>query len=98
MDENEKLTPQQMAIELSAEFTPHDALALGDLSREELVAQYEARQALFDYIDALWDKAKNDGRVTGHDPADQPRFSAIAGLRDLATELLANAENAGGGD
>jgi hypothetical protein len=94
VDEREKLPPQQMAIELCDEFTPHDVIALGDLSPYALVAQYEARQALFDHIDAMWDKATNDS----HDPANNPRFSAIAALRDLATELLTNAENAGGGD
>ncbi|MDT7783012.1 MAG: hypothetical protein QOF58_1431 [Pseudonocardiales bacterium] len=59
-----------------------------------LVAQHEARQALSDYIDGLWDKAKSDGR----DPANDPQFSAVAGLRDLAQELLSNVENAGGGE
>lgn len=93
MDESEKLPAWQMAIELCDGFTLHDVIALGELSPDALVAQYEARQALFDYIDAMWDKAKNDG----HDPANEQRFSAIAGLRDLAAELLANAENAGGG-
>ena len=94
VDEDEELDPQQMAIELCDGFTSHDHIGLGELSPDALVAQYEARQALFDYVDALWDKAKNDGR----DPANDPQFSAVAGLRDLAAELLANAENVGGGD
>ncbi|MEO6089761.1 MAG: hypothetical protein ABIQ18_42305 [Umezawaea sp.] len=92
MDEDDELDAQQMAIELCDGFTPHDVIGLGELDREALVGQYEARQALFDYVDALWDKAKDDG----HDPANDPRFSAVAGLRDLAQELLSNAENAGG--
>lgn len=94
MDDDDELDAQQMAIELCNGFTPHDVIGLGALDREALVAQYEARQALFDYVDALWDKAKDDG----HDPANDPRFSAVAGLRDLAQELLSNAENAGGDD
>jgi hypothetical protein len=94
VDDTEELDHQQMAIELCDGFTPHDVIGLGELDREALVAQYEARQALFDYVDALWDKAKTDGR----DPANDPQFSAVAGLRDLAQELLSNAENAGGGD
>lgn len=92
VDEDEVLDPQQMAIEVCNGFTPHDLIALGELSPDALVGQYEARQALFDYVDAMWDKAKADGRQ----PADDPLFSAVAGLRDLAAELLSNAENAGG--
>lgn len=77
MDKREELPPQQMAIELCNELTPHDVIAFGDLSPDALVTQYEARQVLFDHIDAMWDKANNDG----HDPANDPRFSAIAALR-----------------
>jgi hypothetical protein len=94
VDDDEKPDAQQKAIELCDGFTPHDVIGLGALDQEALVGQYEARQALFDYVDALWDKAKADGR----DPANDQRFSAVAGLRDLAQELLSNAENAGGGD
>lgn len=83
-----------MAIELCDGFTPHDVIALADLSPDALVAQYEARQVLFDHIDAMRDKAKLDA---AHAPANDPRFSAIAALRDVAAELVANAENAGSG-
>ncbi|APU15086.1 MULTISPECIES: hypothetical protein [Actinoalloteichus] len=93
MDETEKLDHQMMVIELCNGFTPHDHLALAALSGEELVAQYEARLALHEYVDAMWEQAKTDG----HDPANDPRFSAVAGLRDLTAELLGNADNAGGG-
>ncbi|CCH32999.1 hypothetical protein ABZ816_33345 [Actinosynnema sp. NPDC047251] len=91
---DDELDHQQRAIELCDGFTPYDLVALGKLDQDALIAQYEARQALFDHVDAMWDKAKADGLA----PADDPRFSAVAGLRDLARELLSNAENAGGGE
>jgi len=72
-------------------FTPHDVIGLG---QEALVAQYEARLASFEYVDALWDKAK----ANCLDPANDPRFSAVAGLCDLIQELLSSAEHTGGGD
>lgn len=90
MDEDELLDHQMMAGELCDGFSPHDAAALSTLSEDALAGQQQARQALFDYVDAMWDKAKEEGRA----PADDPRFAAVAGLRDLAAELLANAENA----
>lgn len=83
---------QEMALELCDGFTPHDVIALGQLDQDALDAQSAARQALLDYVNAMWDKAKTDG----HAPADDPRFSAVAGLRDLAAELLSNSYNVNG--
>ncbi|ALE76944.1 hypothetical protein FRP1_29835 (plasmid) [Pseudonocardia sp. EC080625-04] len=90
----ETMDVQEMAIALCDGFTPHDVIGLAELDRDALITQYEARQVLFDYLDALWDRAKH----AGGDPATDPRFTAVAGLRDLAQELLGNAENAGGSD
>ena len=47
-----------MGIELCDGFTPLDQAALAALDRDALVAQYEARLALFEYVDAMWDQAK----------------------------------------
>jgi hypothetical protein len=43
-----------------------------------LVAQYEARLALHEYVEQMWEQIS-------------PRSSAIAGLREVIAELLANA-------
>jgi hypothetical protein len=94
VDESEELDHQQMAIELCDGFTEHDNAALAELDAEQLAAQYEARRTLYEYVDNMWEQAKTGDR----NPALDPRFSAVAGLRDLTAELLANAENAGGGD
>lgn len=51
VEETEGLDHQQMAIELCDGFTPHDVIALGALKPDELVAQYEARLALHEYVD-----------------------------------------------
>ncbi|MGY4766097.1 hypothetical protein ACXC9Q_04160 [Kribbella sp. CWNU-51] len=83
-----------MGIELCDGFTPLDQAALAALDRDALVAQYEARLALFEYVDAMWAQAK----AGGHDPTNDSRYGAVAALRDLTGELLANTENAGGGD
>lgn len=58
-------------------------IGLGELVQEALVAQYEAWLALFEYVDALWDKTKDDGL----DPANDPRFSAVAGFDQLAQPM-----------
>lgn len=83
-----------MAVELCDGFTPLDQVALAALEPDGLVAQYEARLALYEYVDAMWDQAKADG----HDPANNSRYGAVVALRDLTGELLASTENAGGGD
>jgi hypothetical protein len=67
-----------MALELCEGFTEHDSAALGELSPDELVAQYEARLALHEYVEQMWEQIS-------------PRSSAIAGLREVIAELLANA-------
>lgn len=77
-----------MGIELCDGFTPLDQDALAALDRDGLVAQYEARLVLFEYVDAMWDQAKAGGK----DPANYSRCDTVAALRDLTGELMANAE------
>jgi hypothetical protein len=82
---------QSMAIELCDGFTPHDQAHLATLSLAERQAQHEARQALYEYVDAMWDGLKE----AGLEPANDPRFAAVAGMRDLAGELVSSVVEAG---
>jgi hypothetical protein len=45
--------------------------------------QLAARQELYDYLAEVWDHAKHVGEYPGGDP----RFLAVAALRDLADSL-----------
>lgn len=94
VDESEDLDYQRVAVELCDGFTEHDSAALGELSADELVGQYEARLALDEYVAQMWEQARSGVR----DPGVDPGLSAVAGLREVIAELLANAENAGAGD
>lgn len=67
-------------------FVEHDQRALAELSAKGRREQYLAREALFDYIDEIWEGAKR----RGIDPAVRPEWQAVAAMRDLA-DYLANA-------
>jgi len=64
-----ELDHEEMAIELCSGFTPLDQAALAALEPDGLVAQYEARLALFEYVDAMWDQAKAEGTTQPTTPA-----------------------------
>lgn len=72
-------------------FAPHDLAALKRLPAEQYEAQRDARLALYDYCTDVWDRAKAEGQ----DPANDPRFAAVAALRDLTGGLAATAEELG---
>jgi hypothetical protein len=81
---------QFVAIELIDAFAEHDATGLAELDAVGRAEQLRARETLFNYIDRIWDDAK----VRGLEPANRPEWSVVAGLRDLTTALVAQAEQA----
>lgn len=89
-DVDDELDHQGMAIELIDAFAEHDATGLAALDEAGRAAQLQARQALYDYVDAIWEGAK----ARDLDPAVRPEWNAVAGLRDLATALVEQASQA----
>jgi hypothetical protein len=86
-----ELDHQSMSIELCDGFTPHGQTRLATLPLADRQAQHEAHQVLFDYVDAMWDELKE----AGLEPANDLRFAAVAGMRDLAGELVSSVVEAG---
>ena len=64
--------------------------ALARLSAGERAAQLDIRQRLWRYTDQMWDQAK----AQAGNPSRDPRYSAIAAMRDLLAELRAHAVDA----
>jgi hypothetical protein len=88
--DDEKLDHQGMAIELIDAFAEHDATGLARLDADGRAAQVQARQALYGYVDEVWEAAK----ARGLNPAVLPEWNAVAGLRDLANALVSQADQA----
>ena len=74
---------QSMAIALADAFDAYDRTALAALAPAQRAEQMEARWALYQYIDAIWEDAKHRGL----NPAEDPEWQVIAGLRDLTDAL-----------
>lgn len=79
-----------MASELTAGFAEHDGNGLAVLDPAGRAAQLQARRMLLDYIDELWQAAERRGL----NPAMRAEWNAVAGLRDLAFDLVEYASNA----
>ncbi len=77
---------QDAVIDLLNDFHEHDMTALAGLSPAQRADQLAARQRLCDYVEAIWDEAKERGLS----PADLPEYNAVAAMRDLANELVAH--------
>jgi hypothetical protein len=92
MPADEKLTDQDKAIGLVNGFHDHDVAALGRLTAAGRAEQQEIRERLYMYIDQIWDHVKAHSGVMN--PASHRDYSAVAGMRDLATELRGNAWDA----
>jgi hypothetical protein len=88
-DDDDTLDHQGMALELLGGWTGHDDTQLASLTDTELDAQVAARQALYDYVDAIWEDAK----ARDLDPATLPEWSAVAGMRDLTQNMLIRAQD-----
>jgi hypothetical protein len=84
--DDERLDHQDMAIEMADAFAEHDATSLAALDASGRAAQLQARQALYDYVDQIWENAK-----TRVDPASRPEWRVVAGLRDLTNALVEQA-------
>lgn len=89
-DDDDSLDHQGMAIELIDAFTDHDGTGLAELDAAGRAAQLQARQALYDYVDEIWESAKERGL----DPAARPEWNVVAGLRDLTNALVEQASQA----
>nr|WP_128136208.1 hypothetical protein [Micromonospora provocatoris] len=87
---DDELDHQGMAIELIDAFAEHDAAGLAALDAAGRAAQVQARQALYDYVDRIWEDAK----ARGLDPAVRPDWNVVAGLRDLTNALVEQAAQA----
>ncbi|KAB1116735.1 hypothetical protein F6X54_10655 [Micromonospora aurantiaca] len=87
---DDELDHQGMAIELIDAFAEHDAAGLAALDAAGRAAQVQARQALYDYVDRIWEDAK----ARGLDPAVRPDWNVVAGLRDLTNALVEQAVQA----
>jgi hypothetical protein len=79
-----------MATELIDAFVDHDLVGLAALTSEGRVAELQARQALYDYVDRIWEDAK----ARGLNPATRPEWSVVADLRDLTNALVDQAMEA----
>ncbi|MEV4830624.1 hypothetical protein AB0K25_20175 [Micromonospora sp. NPDC049257] len=90
VDGDDELDHQGMAIELIDAFAERDAAGLATLDAAGRAAQAQARQALYDYVDRIWEDAK----ARGLDPAVRPDWNAVAGLRDLTNALVEQAGQA----
>ncbi|MHA6631834.1 hypothetical protein ACU61A_40930 [Pseudonocardia sichuanensis] len=78
------LDHQDMAIEMIDAFTDHDTTGLAALDASGRAEQLQARQALYSYVDRIWEHAK----ASGLDPATRPEWSVVAGMRDLTNALV----------
>ncbi|WP_148272432.1 hypothetical protein [Micromonospora maris] len=68
VDVDDDLDHQGMAIELIDAFAERDAAGLAALDAAGRAAQVQARQALYDYVDRIWEDAKapRSASVRGH--------------------------------
>jgi hypothetical protein len=83
--------------DLDERFHEHDERALADLSAEDLATQVKAREQVWLHIDAIWHRAN----AQGLNPSVAPEWTAVSGLRDLASSLYQRAltvATAGGED
>ncbi|WP_371409367.1 hypothetical protein OG423_05820 [Micromonospora zamorensis] len=90
VDVHGELDHQGMAIELIDAFVERDAAGLAALDAAGRAEQVQARQALYDYVDRIWEDAK----ARGLDPAVRPDWNVVAGLRDLTNALVEQAGQA----
>lgn len=84
---------QEKATDLADAFYDADRGGLERLDADGRVEQERLRTALYLYVDALWDHVKARARAEsgdpGYDTARDPAYSGVAGMRDLAAELVA---------
>jgi hypothetical protein len=86
-------TAQEKAIDLADAFHDADRGGLERLDADGRAEQERLRTAFYLCVDSLWDHAKARARAEAGDPeydtARHPAYSGVAGMRDLAAELVA---------
>ncbi len=75
---------------LADRFRHRDRAALDQLPDVELLHQCEARQALYEHVRDVWERAKADQLK----PATSPGWDAVAKLCDLTRDLWSTAAQA----
>lgn len=81
-------TDQRMAHDLARSFREHDLTELRRLPRSEVAEQRDVREDLYQYMHKMYEYIRGFGLSS---PASNPRYSAIAGMVDLADALCNNA-------
>ena len=82
---------QDAALSMADDWTQtHDLPALAQLDAAGRAEQLAARQALYSYVDAIWEAPK----WRGEEPTASTAYDVVAALSDLFAELLGNAQTA----
>jgi hypothetical protein len=92
MADSDDQTDQFKALDVADGFRAHDQAALARLTAAARAEQRRIREQLWRYTDEIWNHVKAHSGVEA--PADDPSFSAVAGLRDLTSDLCRSAEQA----
>lgn len=92
MADGEDQTDQFKALDVADGFHDQDKAALARLTPADRAEQRRIREQLWRYTDQMWAHVKAHSGVEA--PADDPAFSAVAGMRDLTSELCRTAEQA----
>jgi hypothetical protein len=83
---------QQNLLEFADALGELDAAMLAQLDPADRARQTRARQALWQYADAMWDAVK--ATAPEGTPATRNPYNSVAALRDLAMELWSAAQQA----
>jgi len=89
-DGEDETTLQDHAADMTEAIADLDEAFLARLTPEQRVEPGRARDLMYTYFDAMWD----DLKARGLNPADDDRYSVVAGLRDLTGYFQANTINA----
>jgi hypothetical protein len=86
-----------MAMDLAETFHDRDAERLDAIGPGGRAEQQRAREALYRYVDQLWDSAKARARARHgreYNTAADPVYAGVVGMRDLLAELVAAVHDA----
>lgn len=89
-DDDYEETLQDHAGSIIEAITEFDEAFLARMTPEQRVEHSRARDLMYTYFDAMWDDLK--GR--GLNPADDDKYSVVAGMRDLTCYLQSFAATA----
>jgi len=89
-DGDDDATLQDHAADMTEAIADLDEAFLARMTPEQRAEHRHARDLMHMFYDALWD----DLKARGLNPADDDRYSVVAGMRDLTGYLQANAINA----